>query len=116
MVGAAFLTNVYFMGCAPVCPNAKERRNEDNDPSDCSDNTFDVIHLAPPSFPMSDDALYEGKEDEPNMTTKHKPKLTDAERHARFVAMAREVGASEDAKDFDKAFGRVTTKSPIRKL
>lgn len=36
-----------------------------------------------------------------------KPKLTDAERHKRFVAMAREVGASEDAKDFDKAFKKV---------
>ena len=37
-----------------------------------------------------------------------KPKLTDAERHARFVEMAREVGASEDPKDFDKAFKAVT--------
>jgi hypothetical protein len=36
-----------------------------------------------------------------------KPKLTDAERHKRFVDMAREVGASEDAKDFEKAFKRV---------
>ena len=37
-----------------------------------------------------------------------KPKLTDTERHARFVAMAREVSASEDEKDFDKAFDKVT--------
>jgi len=36
-----------------------------------------------------------------------KPKLTDAERHKRFVAMAHEVGASDDAKAFDKAFQRV---------
>jgi hypothetical protein len=36
-----------------------------------------------------------------------KPKLTDAERHKRFVEMAREVGASEDSKDFDKAFKKV---------
>ncbi len=36
-----------------------------------------------------------------------KPKLTDAERHKRFVAMAREVGASDDPKDFDKAFQKV---------
>jgi len=45
------------------------------------------------------------------MTDKSKaaPKLTDDERHARFVAMAREVGASEDAKDFDKAFEKVAT-------
>lgn len=39
---------------------------------------------------------------------KPKPKLTDAERHARFVDMAHEVGASEDPKDFDKAFAAVT--------
>lgn len=35
------------------------------------------------------------------------PKLTDAQRHARFVETAREVGASEDPKDFDKAFKSV---------
>jgi hypothetical protein len=38
---------------------------------------------------------------------KLKPKLTEAERHARFVETAREVGASEDPKDFEKAFNRV---------
>jgi len=44
------------------------------------------------------------------MTTKPppKPKLTDAERHARFVEAARQVGASEDPKDFDRAFEKVT--------
>ena len=36
-----------------------------------------------------------------------KPKLSDAERHKRFVDMAREVGASDDPKDFDKAFKKV---------
>lgn len=40
-----------------------------------------------------------------------KPKLTDAERHKRFVEMAREVGASESPKAFDKAFKRVTRKT-----
>lgn len=39
--------------------------------------------------------------------TKKKPKLTDAERHKRFLAMAKEVGASNDPKDFDKAFMKV---------
>lgn len=34
-------------------------------------------------------------------------KLTDAERHARFVAMAKEVEASENANDFDDAFMKV---------
>jgi hypothetical protein len=38
-----------------------------------------------------------------------KPKLTDAERHKRFVEMAREVGASDKSDDFDKAFKRVTS-------
>jgi hypothetical protein len=36
-----------------------------------------------------------------------KPKLTDAERHRRFVEMARDVGASDDRKTFDKAFKRI---------
>ena len=43
---------------------------------------------------------------------KRKPKLTDAERHKRFVEMARKIGASEDSKDFDRAFKRVV---PSRK-
>lgn len=42
--------------------------------------------------------------------SKTKPKLTDAERHKRFVAMAREVGASDDPKDFDRAFEKVANK------
>jgi hypothetical protein len=41
-------------------------------------------------------------------TPQTKPKLTDAERHKRFVETAREVEASEDAKDSDKAFEKVT--------
>lgn len=36
-----------------------------------------------------------------------KPKLTDAERHRRFVEMALEVEASDDPKDFEKAFKKV---------
>lgn len=47
------------------------------------------------------------------MTDKAKPepKLTDAERHARFKDMAREVEASEDPKDFEEAFDRVSRAS-----
>ena len=41
---------------------------------------------------------------------KPKPKLTDAERHKRFVDMAHEVEASEDPKDFEKALKSVTAK------
>jgi len=46
-----------------------------------------------------------------------KAKLTDAERHKRFVEMAREVEASDDPKDFDKAFKKVATvkRQPSRK-
>jgi len=36
-------------------------------------------------------------------------KLTDAERYKRFLAMAKEVGASEKHEDFDKAFHAVTS-------
>jgi hypothetical protein len=39
---------------------------------------------------------------------KQKPKLTDAERHKRFVEMVREVEASPDMKDFERAFKKVT--------
>jgi hypothetical protein len=42
------------------------------------------------------------------ITRKAKPKLTDAERHARFVETARKVEASEKPEDFDKAFEKVT--------
>lgn len=35
--------------------------------------------------------------------------LTDAERHVRFVETAREVGASESAEEFERAFSSVTT-------
>ena len=45
---------------------------------------------------------------------KPKPKLTDADRHKRFVDMAREVGASDDPKAFDKAFKKVVGKPKKR--
>lgn len=38
------------------------------------------------------------------------PKLTNTERHKRFVEMAREVEASDDPKDFEKAFKKVVTR------
>ena len=38
---------------------------------------------------------------------KENPSLTDAERHARFVQMAHEVGASEVEADFDRAISIV---------
>lgn len=37
-----------------------------------------------------------------------KLKLTDVDRHKRFVDMAREVGASDKPADFDRAFQAVT--------
>jgi hypothetical protein len=47
----------------------------------------------------------------PVMTAKYppKPKLTDAERHKRFVDTAREVEASDDSDDFDRAFEKVVS-------
>jgi hypothetical protein len=44
-----------------------------------------------------------------------KPKLTDADRHKRFVDMARQVGASDDPKDFEKAFKAVASKKAKRR-
>jgi hypothetical protein len=44
-----------------------------------------------------------------------KPKLTDAERHKRFVDMAKQVEASDDPKDFEKAFKIVAhSKKPAK--
>jgi hypothetical protein len=46
-----------------------------------------------------------------------KPKLTDAERHKRFLDTARAVEASDDPKDFDRAFDKVVTpkrQTPVR--
>jgi hypothetical protein len=42
-----------------------------------------------------------------------KPKLTDAERYQRFLEAAKEVGASDNPKDFDRAFAKVV-KPPHR--
>ena len=36
-----------------------------------------------------------------------RPKLTDADRHARFVKAARDVQASEEPEDFEKAFKKI---------
>lgn len=44
--------------------------------------------------------------------TATKPKLTDTERHKRFVEMAKQVGASDDPKDFEKAFKKITSRPP----
>jgi hypothetical protein len=45
-----------------------------------------------------------------NKPTKN-PKLTDAERHKRFVEMAEKVGASDNPEDFDAVFDRVVASS-----
>lgn len=42
-----------------------------------------------------------------NKKPKPKTRLSDEERHKRFVDLAREVGASENSEAFDKAFSRV---------
>jgi hypothetical protein len=36
-----------------------------------------------------------------------RPKLTDAERYKRFLEAAKAAGASDDPKDFDRAFAKV---------
>ena len=42
-----------------------------------------------------------------------RPKLTDAERYKQFLDAAKEVGASDDPKDFELAFGKVVRPRPI---
>lgn len=49
----------------------------------------------------------------PQASPRPKPKITDAERHARFVAMAREVEVDESPGAFDRAFDRVIPARPI---
>ena len=43
---------------------------------------------------------------------RHLPKLTDAERHKRFVDMAREVEVDESPEAFGRAFERVISSPP----
>ena len=47
---------------------------------------------------------------------KPKPKLTDAERHKRFVEMAHKVEASEKPEDFDKAFKKVAGRKDAKTI
>jgi hypothetical protein len=47
----------------------------------------------------------------PKAKTKPKPKLTDKERHRRFVNMAHEVEADESPEAFDRAFEKVVERS-----
>jgi hypothetical protein len=49
-------------------------------------------------------------------TPKPAPKLTDAERHKRFVDMAKIVEASNDAKDFEAAFETIVRMKSERPL
>ena len=46
----------------------------------------------------------------PVMKQTIKPKLTDAERHKRFVETAKKVDASEKSDDFDVAFDHLLTR------
>jgi len=44
-----------------------------------------------------------------------KPKPDDPAQSKRFIETAREIGASEDPKDFDRAFAKVVTGSKAQK-
>jgi hypothetical protein len=46
---------------------------------------------------------------------KRKPPISDSEHHKRFVDMAKEVGASDDPKDFDRVFKKVVSQKGPRK-
>jgi hypothetical protein len=43
-----------------------------------------------------------------------KPKLTDAERYRRFLDAAKEVGASDDPKDFVAVFDKIVRPRPSK--
>jgi hypothetical protein len=43
-----------------------------------------------------------------------KPKLTDVERHKRFVETAKKVGAAENMDQFDRNFSALKIKQPKR--
>lgn len=45
------------------------------------------------------------------MPERSKPKLTDAERHKRFLEEARRAEASDDPEDFDEALMKVAPKN-----
>jgi hypothetical protein len=53
--------------------------------------------------------MAKARSEKPKAKTKAepKPKLTDTERHKRFVDVARAVEASDDPEDFDKAFRKI---------
>ena len=51
---------------------------------------------------------------QPRSSKTKRRQLSDEERHKRFVDMAREVEASDDPCDFDKAFKKVA-KGKLRK-
>ena len=48
-----------------------------------------------------------------NKKAQSRPKLTDADRHARFVETARKVGADERPEEFDKVFTKIARHSRI---
>lgn len=47
-----------------------------------------------------------------NSTPKRKPKISEAERHKRFVDMAREIEADETPEAFEQAFDSVIGAPP----
>lgn len=52
-----------------------------------------------------------GKDTQP----KSKPKDTASEEYKRFLETAKAVEASDDKKDFDRAFAKIVTRSPPKK-
>lgn len=50
----------------------------------------------------------------PNPSRTKKPALSDADRHERFIATAKEIGADEDAATFDRVFAKITSPAPSK--
>jgi len=56
--------------------------------------------------------MTDGDRGKPKRVTKKRPPMTDAERHKRFLEMARETEAEESPESFDRAFSEVVTPIP----
>ena len=65
---------------------------------------------------MTGNAKNAGSQNRASSSSKTRLKLTDAEQSKRFIEAARLSGASEDPKDFDKAFTSLALKKQTATL
>ena len=90
---------------SPVKPLKGDLRSGIDKPSAEPVSRITTADIMPPSDHEDED----DEDDEPvaKKKARARPKLTDADRHARFVETARKVEASEDPAEFERAFKTV---------